>query len=81
MGDKQPCTSPDIDQPLSLSNVNQTTLWTKSLKNMPTFTYAHIEKHLILENGQLPDKKPADAIKHKKVATGCSRQVLQQKYG
>ena len=32
---------------------------------MPNFTHTHIEKHLILEE-KLPDKKPADAIKHKK---------------
>ena len=33
---------------------------------MPNFTHTHIEKHLVLEKEKLPDKKPADAIKHKK---------------
>ena len=33
---------------------------------MPNFTHTHIEKHFILEKEKLPDKKPADAIKHKK---------------
>ena len=33
---------------------------------MPNFTNTHIKKHLILEKEKLPDKKTADAIKHKK---------------
>ena len=65
MEDK-PGTSTETDQHLSMPNVQLAQLWTKSLKHMPNFTYAHILKHLILEKGKLPDKKPADALKHTK---------------
>ena len=59
-------TSREAGQHLLMPNVQLAQLWTKSLEHMPHFTHTHIEKHLILEKEKLPDKKPADAIKHKK---------------
>ena len=43
---------------------------------MANFTHTHVEKHLILVKEKLPDKIPADAIKHKKMDTDCSKQVM-----
>ena len=42
------------------------TIVDKKLKTYAKFYTTHIEKHLILEKKKLPDKIPADAIKHKK---------------
>ena len=56
----------ETGQHLLMPNVQLAQLWTKSIKHMPNFTHTHIEKHLILEKKKLPDKIPADAIKHKK---------------
>ena len=65
MEDK-PCTSTKADQQTSMPEVYNQQLWTKSLKDMPNFTHEHIEKYLILEKDKTPDKKPAEALKHKK---------------
>ena len=80
MEDKS-CTSSETGQHLLMPNVQLAQLWAKSLKHMPNFTHTHIEKHLILEKEKLPEKKPADAIKHKKdgyrlfKAQGCRKQM------
>ena len=74
MEDKS-CTSSEAGQRLLMPNVQLAQLWTKSLKHMPNFTHTHIETPHFVEE-KLPDKKPPDAIKHKKVDTDCSKQVM-----
>ena len=51
--------------------------WTKSLKNIPEFSYQKLEEHLVLDAKKTPDNKPAEAFKHKKVDTDFSRPVIQ----
>ena len=65
MEDK-PGTSAEVNEPESQPAYANKELWTKSLKNMPNITYGEIEKHLTLEKDNVPDQKPADALKHKK---------------
>ena len=33
--------------------------WTKSLKNIPEFSYLKLEEHLVLDAKKIPDNKPA----------------------
>ena len=60
------CNSTKADQQTTVTEQYNDQFWTKILKDMPHFTHEHIEKHLILEKDKTPDKKLANALKHKK---------------
>jgi hypothetical protein len=51
--------------------------WTKSLKNIPEFSYQKLKEYLVLDAKKTPDNKPAEAFKHQKVDTDFSRPVIQ----
>ena len=39
--------------------------WTKSLKNIPKFSYQKLEEHLVHDAKKTADSRPAEAFKHK----------------
>ena len=52
--------------------------WTKSLKNIPEFSYQKLEEHLVLDaKKHLTTSLLKHLIKHKKVDTDFSRPVIQ----
>jgi hypothetical protein len=54
--------------------------WTKSLKNIPEFSYLKLVERLVLDAKKTPDNKPAEAFKHKKVDTDFLRPVIRGRF-
>ena len=71
--DNEPGTSIEADKNLATLGDG----WTKSLKNIPEFSYQKLEEHLVVDAKKTPDNKTAEDLNIKKVDTDFSRPVIQ----